>query len=241
MNIPKTYFLIAILVLSTLSAYSQSKRVELGAEEFEKTIQSLQDEQVVDVRTPDEFAGGYIDGAFNIDINGSEFTKQVSALEKNRPTLVYCLSGGRSAKAAEYMRKNGFTNVIELKGGMMEWKSRKKPVEVKKETGSGMSSNLFAQHLATDKIVLVDFYAKWCAPCKKMAPDLQSLQEERRDHLVLVKLDVDANSFLLDSLRINALPGLLLFKNGNIVWRHTGYADKQMIESQLIRHLPVKK
>jgi thioredoxin 1 len=172
----------------------------------------------------------------NLNVGSKEFKTQVSHLDKTKPVMVYCLSGGRSTKAAEYMRKQGFTDVFELKGGMMDWRAKNKPV-VGGKTGSGMTMNAYNQHVTQDKLVLVDFYAKWCAPCKKMAPALENLKNEHADVLNLLKVDADMNKELMANLKVQALPTLMLYKNGKLVWSFTGYVEKNEIEKIIAKEM----
>lgn len=73
--------------------------------------------QVIDVRTTAEFKDGHIDGAKNIDFNGSDFEAKLSALDKTKTVLVHCARGGRSTKSLETFKKLGFGQVIHLDGG----------------------------------------------------------------------------------------------------------------------------
>ncbi len=76
---------------------------------------------VLDVRTPEEFAGGRLPGAVMIDIYEADFAEKIGALDKHVPYLVYCKAGGRSAKAAELMEQVGFESVVDYGGGWMDW------------------------------------------------------------------------------------------------------------------------
>lgn len=76
---------------------------------------------VLDVRTPKEFTAGHIDGAKNIDYNASDFESKVAALEKTKPYLVHCASGGRSSRSLKVFAKLGFTQITHLDGGMNAW------------------------------------------------------------------------------------------------------------------------
>lgn len=88
------------------------KRVSL--EEFNKIIEN-EEVQLVDVRTPGEYAGGFIDDAINIDFMGDGFVDNCTAkLDKNKPMAIYCAAGGRSAKALEQLKAAGFKEVYEL-------------------------------------------------------------------------------------------------------------------------------
>lgn len=79
------------------------------------------DVQLIDVRTAKEFNGGKIDGATNIDFFGENFEAELNGLDKSKKTLVYCAVGGRSGKAAGVMKKLGFKEVYDLKGGYGNW------------------------------------------------------------------------------------------------------------------------
>ena len=77
---------------------------------------------VIDVRTPGEVAEGYIAGTkYFIDFNGANFTGEIQKLDKSKSYIVYCRSGGRSSKAASIMIENGFQQVYNLSGGVMNW------------------------------------------------------------------------------------------------------------------------
>lgn len=84
----------------------------------QKTQGSL---QVLDVRTPEEFQSGCIEGAKNIDFEASNFEEKISNLDKSSNYLIYCRSGRRSALAVSKMKELGFHNIIELRGGINNW------------------------------------------------------------------------------------------------------------------------
>ena len=83
--------------------------------------------QLIDVRTPEEFSEGHIENAKNINIMGDDFDAQVAALDKTKPMMVYCKSGGRSAKASARLKELGFTTITDLEGGITNWNSENKP------------------------------------------------------------------------------------------------------------------
>ena len=80
-----------------------------------------QKSQVIDVRTPEEYALGYIEGAILIDYKASDFQASISALNRNVTYLIYCRSGNRSGKASKIMDSLGFKKIYDLKGGYMNW------------------------------------------------------------------------------------------------------------------------
>lgn len=147
--------------------------------------------------------------------------------------FVYCLSGGRSHSAAEKMRALGFKTVYELDGGIMKWRAANLPEE--NANSAGMTAAEFEQLLNTDKKVLIDFYATWCGPCKKMAPYLEAMKTEMADSLVIVRIDADNNQALAKSLKVDALPTLLLYKKKETVWRNTGFIEKEELIKNILK------
>jgi len=85
--------------------------------------------QIVDVRTPEEFKEGHITNAVNMNVTGDDFEKQIESLDKEKPVMVYCKSGGRSARAASILKEKGFKNVYDLDGGIIGWNKANKPIE----------------------------------------------------------------------------------------------------------------
>lgn len=110
---------------SSISAQEIKGNELLSREEFE-VITSQNGIQLVDVRTPKEFNEGTIGNAINIDFLNENFMKEAKDLNKEEPVYIFCKSGKRSAAAKKALLENGFTKVIELKGGYSEWLSKQK-------------------------------------------------------------------------------------------------------------------
>lgn len=91
-------------------------------EEAQKIIESGE-AVVIDVRTPEEFIQGHIQGAENINLNNVLFAEKVSVLNKDANYIINCQSGGRSARATSLMYELGFKNVSNLEGGIIAWKN----------------------------------------------------------------------------------------------------------------------
>lgn len=83
----------------------------------------------------------------------------------------------------------------------------------------------FADLTNTDKPVLVDFYADWCAPCRAMKPVLEDLKSQMGEEISIFKIDVDKNQSIAERYAIRSIPTLILFKNGEPVWRKSGMAS----------------
>jgi thioredoxin 1 len=223
--------LLVLLVITILAASQATAQQKLDAAGFEKQLATAKDAQVLDVRTKGEFGADHLKSAMNADWNNpTEFAERTKFLDKTKPVFVYCLGGGRSDKAAEALAKQGF-QVYDLVGGMRAWKGTNKPYEKGASVAKkpGMSEADFAKLLQQEKMVLVDFGAKWCPPCKKLNPILDEVAKEKTGQLKLLKLDVDENETLANAKKVMALPVLMLFKNGKLVWQNDGFADKATI------------
>ncbi len=118
-------FLFLLLTLSGLScsAPAVQGQSKLTPNAFEALLAKDQTIQLVDVRTPEEYAAGHIDGARLIDYYDTDFAAQIAKLDKTKPVAVYCAAGGRSGSAAEQLIKMGYKQVYDLAGGMRAWRS----------------------------------------------------------------------------------------------------------------------
>lgn len=94
----------------------------IDAKEFAKRCKEKK-RIIIDVRTAGEFAGGSIQGAKNMDIMSPTFTTELEALDRNTAYAIYCHSGNRSGFALHAMETLGFTDVIDLDGGIIDWVS----------------------------------------------------------------------------------------------------------------------
>ncbi|MGI8893319.1 MAG: thioredoxin domain-containing protein [Bacteroidia bacterium] len=225
---------ITLFINSCSNAQTQNVKTNLSTSEFSEKMKNSSDALVIDVRTPAEFSSGHIDGALNIDWNGSDFNNHIALLEKNKPVMVYCLSGSRSASAASKMRSMGFTEVYEMDGGIMKWNAANFPVTSgTKNKQRGMSTPEFQMLLDTDKLVLVDFYADWCLPCKKMKPYLEEISKEMAGEVDVVRINVDENTSLYKELKIDAIPVLQIYKDKKLIWSNQGFITKEEVVKRL--------
>ena len=103
---------------------------KLSVEEFHAKMNKISNEQVVDVRSIEELVEtGKIAGAKHIDYHGEKFNSQIDELDKDRPIMVYCKSGGRSGKTAKMLQQMRFKEVYDMKGGMKSWKAKNMPTD----------------------------------------------------------------------------------------------------------------
>lgn len=221
------------LLFTFISCQSQTKTATtVPVNEFEKEM-NTHGSQILDVRTAGEFKSGHIKNALLAEwTNKDEFYRRVKYVDKDRPVYIYCLSGGRSAAAADWMRKNGYTKVIELDGGINAWKNAEKPLE-----GSSNEAQLtMDQYLASipaNKTTLVDFGAEWCPPCVKMEPVLEALRNDKDLNFTFMRIDAGVHTNLMKELHIEPIPVFIIYKNGKEVWRQDGIVTKDEFIKQL--------
>lgn len=227
-------FFAGTLMLNSCSN-AQPGKTNLTATEFATKLQESGNSVILDVRSPEEFASGHLENATNIDWNGNDFENKTKVLNKEKPIFIYCLSGGRSAEAAQKLRASGFKEVYEMQGGIMKWRSAKLPEsnDGSRVIAEGMSKESYNALLKSDKLILVDFYADWCGPCKKMKPFIDEISTEMKDKVQIVRINVDENKNLVSELGIESIPVLKLYKNEAIVWETNGFTDKKEIVSHL--------
>ncbi len=198
---------------------------------FSEKINTTLNAQILDVRTPEEYAGQHLDNAVNVNWRGSDFSDKASKYDKTKPVFVYCMSGGRSKQAAAKLQELGFTTIYELQGGIIKWNAEgfaKPSTKI-----IGMCSQEYGDLLKSDKKVLINFYAEWCAPCKKMEQYIKKMQADLADNVTIIRLNADENKTLTTEMKIDELPTLILYKNKEIIWKHSGFISEDDLKKQL--------
>ncbi|WP_394992446.1 thioredoxin [Emticicia sp.] len=89
----------------------------------------------------------------------------------------------------------------------------------------------FEELIASEKPILIDFFATWCGPCKALSPTLQQLAQEEGEKIRIVKIDVDQNPKLAAKYKVSGVPTLILFKKSELKWRKSGVLSLQQLKA----------
>lgn len=239
-----TLFLSTLFIVSC--SFSQEKPT---AEKFVKnidvaTFKELTDKGdgiILDVRTLDEIAGGTIPNASTINFYDADFERKIKLMQKDKAIYVYCLSGGRSAQAAQLLAKNGFDRVYNLEGGITAWKRQNfpltEPTTAKDENIKTFSLADFNTLIQQNDVVLVDFHTIWCAPCKKMSPVIDEIEQEYKGKAVIQRIDIDKSTDVGTAFNISGVPVFSIFVKGEQKWTHNGVISKEKLLAELEKYL----
>lgn len=232
MKINHLYLFIISFFVFSCSGQTPPTVKTIDVVSYSEKIKATVNPQILDVRTPDEYAGGHIENSDNVNWLSDSFVLRTDKYDKSKPVFVYCKSGGRSLKASEKLAELGFTTIYNLDGGMLKWEAAGLAKPNTKIIG--ICSQEYAELLNTDKEVLVSFYAPWCAPCKKMEPYILKMQKEMTDKVVIIRLNADENKTIMQELKISELPTLVLYKNKAVKWQQSGFISEEDIKKKLL-------
>lgn len=221
----KRIFLTFILLVSLFVEMKAQMVQNVDAIKFKQLI-ATEDAILLDVRTPEEYSRGYIKGSTSINIADTEFASKISLLQKDKTILIYCLSGSRSLASANYMSRMGFKRIYTLQQGLMDWNRQgyalEKSSQAVASAGTTYTQQSFDKLLKDNKLVLIDFHAVWCAPCKAMNPVIDKVSTDFKGRARVEKVDVEANKAITSSYQVQSVPGFVLFKEGKKVWSYNG-------------------
>jgi len=94
----------------------------------------------------------------------------------------------------------------------------------------------YGELIANNKLLLVDFFATWCGPCKMLEPILKEVSKQTQDKVKIVKVDIDKNESLAGKLGVRGVPTLILYKDGEQVWRQSGVVQAKDLVGLISRY-----
>lgn len=228
---------ISLLLLSFLfiSCHGQTSNAvnTIDAKSFAEKLKTNENPQLLDVRTPEEFSSEHISNAKNVNWNGDDFVAKVNSYDKSKPIFVYCKAGGRSAQAANKLAELGFKEIYNLNGGIMKWNAENNANAMPSTKIIGICDQEYGELIKSSDRVMIDFNAKWCAPCKKMNPYILKFQTEIKERIKIVQLDADENKTIVEQLKLDGLPTIIIYEKGKEVWRNVGYISEEDLKKHL--------
>jgi len=222
------------LLLLIFCISSKSQVTTLSPSDFYEQLKTIDKPQLLDLRNDADFGVGHIKKAVNFDYNSDGFESFIlENFDQNQPLFIYCYAGIRSSQAKTYISELGFKNVIELEKGFTNWTASSKPYvssQVFTKPIAAFTTKDFEREIKTTEILLVDFYADWCGPCKKMKPILQKIAREH-PNVTLLQVDADKSEDIVNAYKVNEIPTLILFKNGRQNWRDSGIKTERELKN----------
>jgi rhodanese-related sulfurtransferase len=224
------YFLSTAFFLLACNSNAQN----VDANTFEQKIKAG-GVQVLDVRTAGEYSGSHLKNVMLADwTDKAQFAERTKYLDKNKTLLVYCAAGGRSGQAAEWLKEQGFKEVVNLQGGITAWNAAGKPV-VREGGVVELSTAAFNATISSNNLVLVDVGAAWCPPCRKMEPVLEALAKELQGKYTLLKVDGGNDATVMKEIGAAVLPTYMVYKNGKLSWKKEGIVSLQELKEALTK------
>jgi len=234
------FFVISLIIIAmSFSSCTQGQTSgvnQLNAAAFNQQINN-RDLVLLDVRTPREFKSGHIENSGQLNFYDRDFAEKLLLLPRNKPIYLYCNTGYRSNLAAGFLVRNGYTQVYNLQRGIMEWEHARLPVKVDPTAVADVEDKFepadFGRLVSNEPIVFIDFYAPWCAPCRKMMPMIDSLKTEYHGRIPIVKINADASKQLIREIKLPSVPYFALFRNGQLSFQQAGEMTRKEIEDVL--------
>jgi len=227
-----------LFFVNTVFAQNKDKYL-LSINDFEaKLRENTGIAQLVDVRTPEEYIRGHLKRAINLNFNDDNFEDIVKAkLDKTRPVFVYFFSGRRSTDAAAFLRDLGYKEVYDMAGGFAKWTSSSKPYVSDNTTTQPIAAFTLEnldRVVKSNNLVLIDFYAEWCGPCKKMNSILNRIADQNKN-IKLLKIDAEKSDNIASAFKVEEIPTYVIIKNGRQVWRSVGEMEEAELKEVLAR------
>ena len=228
-----------LLLLYSSACTQNTDTIQVSSAEFNHLI-STSEGVLLDVRTQREFQNGHIEQAGQLNFYALDFRSRLLLLPKDKPIFLYCNTGYRSDRAADFLIKNGYTQVYNLQHGIMEWELADLPVIIdpnaQPDTDDQFSTKEFTELVQLDALVFIDFYAPWCGPCRQMMPMIDSLKVEYHERIQIVKVNADASKRLMRDLELISVPFMALYHKGNAVFEHSGMIGREELVAKLETH-----
>ncbi len=218
--------MVFVLLVAMLDFAQTKKPFTLPLDAFYAKIKSQKNPQIIDARSPEEFALNHIEGALNFNLQTENYAKYVAALDQSKPVFIYSIGAGRSGELAKELLKNGFVEVHDLEGGIAAWIGGGKPFYTNLKSKLTLAE--YKTILADNNTVLVDIGSRYCGACKKVKPVLETIRTQYGTNLKIIEIDLEESPQVIADLKtVKAFPTLILYQKGKIVFKKDGLGDLQ--------------
>lgn len=229
-------FFIPLLVVAQISPINN-----LNANDFNTALHKQTNNTLLDVRTLGEFSSSHLPNSDQLNYYAFNFKESLLLLAKDQAIFLYCTTGYRSLKAANFLAKQGYTQVYNLENGIMEWELLNlltiSDPNATNNAKDKITIETYQSIIGSQQLVLVDFYAPWCGPCKKLMPIVDSLGKAHINDLEILKINVDASKKLSRKLQLIGVPHLQVIKNGQVISEHKGFMNAHDLNQLISKHL----
>jgi rhodanese-related sulfurtransferase len=227
--------IVVLLLVFGASAQNQNN-ITLPLDSFYSKIKNEKSPQLIDARSPEEFALNHIDDAVNFNLQTENYAKYVASLDKSKPVFVYSINIGRSGALAKELLKNGFSEVYDLEGGIANWIGGGKPFY--SNSKSKLSLADYKKIISDNNFVLVDIGSRYCGACKKVKPVLENIKAQYGSHLKIVEIDLEESPQVIADLKtVSVFPTLILYQKGKVVFKKEGLGDlKNDVDVALVQN-----
>ncbi|MCI9846693.1 thioredoxin domain-containing protein [Flavobacterium pectinovorum] len=215
----------ALILFVTIIGFAQNKSSNtVSLDVFYSKIQNEKNPQIIDARGAEEFALNHINGAVNFNLESKDYAKRIAALDKSRPVFTYSIGAGRSVWLADDLLKKGFKEAYSLEGGIANWIGNGKPFYVNSK--SKLTLDEYNKIITDNNTVLVDIGSKYCAPCKKVKPVLETIKAEYGEKVKIVEIELEESPQIIADLKtVKIFPTLILYQNGQIIFKKEGFSN----------------
>lgn len=214
-----------LILFLSLIGFSQNKSSNtVTLDVFYSKIKSEKNPQIIDARGSEEFVLNHINGAVNFNLESKDYDQQIAKLDKTKPVFTYSIGAGRSVWLADDLLKKGFKEAYSLEGGIANWIGNGKPFYANSKSKLTLAE--YKKIISENKDVLVDIGSKYCAPCKKVKPILETIKAQYGENLKIVEIELeDSPQVIADLKTVKVFPTLILYRDGKIVFKKEGLTD----------------
>ncbi len=227
------WMLMLVILFLFVHACVHPQGRQFNAHAFAQAIDRFTDEWIIDVRTRREFESGYIPNAINMDFYADDFNSQLASLPGDRPLMIYCHSGSRSAVVIARLARMGYDQIYHLQGGIQSWRQAGLPLAGEKRLPDKYTAEDFQRVVSAHRFLLVYFHAPWCLPCRKMKPSIEKLEAAFASRVHVERINADEAKTLTRQKEITLLPVLIFIADGKEKMRLSGYQSEEEIRRQL--------